>query len=61
MRSEAPEDSAIRLFEPVHWILENPPKSENCRAICCPWKSNFVAQQSAPTAGSQGKTDHTPK
>ncbi len=31
-----------------------------CHAICCHWKSKSIAQQSAPTAGSQGKANHTP-
>ena len=41
-------------------IQNNPPKSQICHAFCCHWKSTSSAQQSAPTAGSQGKANHTP-
>jgi hypothetical protein len=41
-------------------IQNNPPKSQICHAICRDWKSKSTALQSAPTAGSQGKADHTP-
>jgi hypothetical protein len=39
-------------------IQNNPPKSQVCHAICRHWKP--TAQQPAPTADSQGKTDNTP-
>lgn len=53
-------DSTLRLTpDPVHRIQNNPPKAQICHAICCLLKSKSTAQQSAPTAGSQGKANHT--